>query len=130
MTTRRRPPFSPPAFLALLALTLFFVSPSALIAVEATDQAATIAADRNTAGPCKNAQATMSPTAGDSGNKEQETGKAAPEEKADIRAMKQRYGQDPTGVRARLGMCRGGKGGQGGGPHRRFRGGNRWNPPQ
>ncbi|MGD9949215.1 MAG: hypothetical protein AB7U29_12150 [Desulfobulbus sp.] len=29
----------------------------------------------------------------------------------DLQALRQRYGQDPTGVRARLGMCRRGHGG-------------------
>jgi hypothetical protein len=47
----------------------------------------------------------------------------------DFRAMKRRYGRDATGVRARLGMCRKGENGQSGGPHRRFRGGDRWNTP-
>jgi hypothetical protein len=43
-----------------------------------------------------------------------------------IHAMRQRYGHDPTGVRARLGMCRKGRGGHGKGRHRHFHGGNRW----
>ncbi len=57
-----------------------------------------------------------------------ETTAAPSEETADILTMKQRYGHDPTGVRARLGMCRRGQGrhGHGGGRHRQFRGGNRW----
>lgn len=51
------------------------------------------------------------------------------EEAVDCRAMKRRYNRDATGVRARLGMCRKGKNGQGGGQHRHFRGGDRWNTP-
>jgi hypothetical protein len=47
----------------------------------------------------------------------------------DCRAMKRRYSRDATGVRARLGMCRKGGNGQSGGPHRHFRGGERWNTP-
>ena len=50
-----------------------------------------------------------------------------PDEATEILAMKQRYCQDATGVRARLGLCGKGKGGPGCGQHRRFRGGNRWN---
>lgn len=51
---------------------------------------------------------------------------------SDIQVLKERYGQDPTGVRARLGMCRRGPGGQGmhrgqNGHHRHWRGGERWN---
>lgn len=53
-----------------------------------------------------------------------------PDEAAEILAMKQRYCQDATGARARLGLCGKGKGGPGCGQHRRFRGGNRWNTPQ
>ena len=49
-------------------------------------------------------------------------------EQPDINTMKQRYDQDPTGARARLGMCRKGMRQDGqGGRHRRFRGGHRWN---
>jgi hypothetical protein len=48
------------------------------------------------------------------------------EDTTDILTMKQRYGHDPTGVRARLGMCRKGRYGHGKGRHRHFRGGNRW----
>lgn len=53
-----------------------------------------------------------------------------PDEAAEILAMKLRYCQDATGVRARLGLCGRGKGGPGCGQHGRFRGGNRWNTPQ
>ncbi len=43
-----------------------------------------------------------------------------------IHALRQRYGHDPTGVRARLGMCRRGRDGHGKGRHRHLHGGNRW----
>jgi hypothetical protein len=42
--------------------------------------------------------------------------------------LKHRYPQDPTGARARLGMCRGGEHGQGG-RHRHLHGGPWWNQP-
>jgi len=130
MTTKKRSPLSPLPFLALLALTLFFAFPlpSDLIAAESTVQATSIAADPNTAPPCRAVQESTSPNA--AGDKEQETGTTTPEEEANIRAMNQRYGQDATGVRARLGMCRQGQGGQGRGYRHRFRGGNQWNQPQ
>ncbi|ADW17208.1 hypothetical protein Despr_1036 [Desulfobulbus propionicus DSM 2032] len=67
----------------------------------------------------------------------QEAGNAPPrtdpsESQENIHVLKQRYGQDPTGVRARLGLCRRGHHG-GHGMHRgqacpqqRYRGGERW----
>ncbi|MBV5318669.1 MAG: hypothetical protein JZU50_12780 [Desulfobulbaceae bacterium] len=54
---------------------------------------------------------------------------AAPGETNDLNALRQRYGHDPTGVRARLGLCGRGQGGPGCGQHRRYRGGNQWNTP-
>lgn len=51
------------------------------------------------------------------------------EEPADLEALRQRYNQDPTGVRARLGFCGRGRGGPGCGRHRRGGGGPRWNRP-
>jgi len=59
----------------------------------------------------------------------QETAEAAPGNAADLDATKQRYDRDPTGVRARLGLCGRGKGGPGCGRHRRYHGGNQWNQP-
>lgn len=51
------------------------------------------------------------------------------EEPADLEALRQRYNQDPTGVRARLGFCGRGRGGPGCGRHRYGGGGPRWNRP-
>lgn len=59
-------------------------------------------------------------------DREQQVGTPEKKEGADILTMKQRYRQDPTGVRARLGLCRKGKGGPGNGPPGGFRGGKRW----
>lgn len=50
----------------------------------------------------------------------------------DLQALKQRYPHDPTGVRARLGMCRRGQSGHGphgGGQQRRHRGTEPWDEP-
>ncbi len=62
------------------------------------------------------------------GNEQQQT-KAVPppDETVDMQTLREQYRQDPTGVRARLGMCRQGKNGHGGGRHRRHRGGEQWN---
>ena len=43
--------------------------------------------------------------------------------KEEMRELKAHYRQDPTGVRARLGMCRRGESGGHPGRHRRFHGG-------
>lgn len=51
-----------------------------------------------------------------------------PETIEDGPCLKHRYPQDPTGARARLGMCRRGEHGQGG-RHRRLHGGPWWNQP-
>jgi hypothetical protein len=61
------------------------------------------------------------------GGEQQQAGNGQTEETVDIQTLKQRYNQDSTGVRARLGMCRQGQGGHGGGRHRRHRGGEQWN---
>jgi len=60
---------------------------------------------------------------------EQQPKPLPPETPDDTPSVQQQYPQDPTGVRARLGMCRKGQGGHGGGGHhRRFRGGGmQWN---
>lgn len=50
----------------------------------------------------------------------------------DLQTLKQRYLHDPTGVRARLGMCRRGQDGHGphrGGQQRRHRGAEPWDEP-
>ncbi len=57
------------------------------------------------------------------GNEQQQTKTVPPEETVDMRTLREQYRQDPTGVRARLGMCRRGQGGHGGGHHRHYRGG-------
>lgn len=46
-----------------------------------------------------------------------------------FRTLKQRYRQDPTGVRARLGMCRRGQDDHGGWRHRHRHGGEQWQNP-
>jgi hypothetical protein len=53
---------------------------------------------------------------------------APPDTIEDGPCLKHRYPQDPTGARARLGMCRRGEHGQGG-RHRRPHGGPWWNQP-
>lgn len=53
---------------------------------------------------------------------------APPDTIEDGPCLKHRYPQDPTGARARLGMCRRGEHGQGG-RHRRLHGGPWWNQP-
>ncbi len=78
--------------------------------------------------------------AADSSGQEQATAPAAsaagqppeplpPETADDTTSVQRQYPEDPTGVRARLGLCRKGQDGPGGGGHhRRFRGGGmRWN---
>jgi hypothetical protein len=52
-----------------------------------------------------------------------------PREQQELQALRQRYRQDPTGVRARLGMCRRGQGGHGGGHYRHRHGDERWPTP-
>ena len=61
------------------------------------------------------------------GNEQQQTKAVPPDETVDMQTLREQYRQDPTGVRARLGMCRKGQGGHGGGCHRRHRGGEQWN---
>jgi len=61
------------------------------------------------------------------GGEQQQAGNGQTEETVDIQTLKQRYNRDSTGVRARLGMCRQGQGGHGGGRHRHHRGGEQWN---
>lgn len=60
---------------------------------------------------------------------EQQSEPLPPETADDTTSVQRQYPEDPTGVRARLGMCRKGQGGHGGGGHhRRFRGGGmQWN---
>lgn len=48
---------------------------------------------------------------------EQPAKPAAPQDEEDLRVLRQRYGQDRTGVRARIGMCRRGHGGGHGNGH-------------
>jgi hypothetical protein len=56
---------------------------------------------------------------------EQQPKPLPPEVPDDTPSVQQQYPQDPTGVRARLGMCRKGQGGHGGGGHHhRFRRGD------
>lgn len=52
-----------------------------------------------------------------------------PEERETFRHLKQRYRNDATGVRARLGMCRCEPAEPCGGRHRRHRGGGQWSTP-
>lgn len=108
----------------LLLLTLFL--PLGLQAAEPGDRAAPEAAAPSQAGTAPPAEAVSPNQALDEGATPPASGDQT-EEKATFQAMKQRYRQDPTGVRARLGMCRRGQDGHGGGPHRRHRGGEQWN---
>jgi len=59
----------------------------------------------------------------------QESTEATPGNIDDLDATKQRYDRDPTGARARLGLCGRGKGGPGCGRHRGHHGGNQWRQP-
>lgn len=119
-----KPPRGNNPLLVLLLLTLCL--PLGLQAAEPGDRATPEAAAPSQAGAAPPAEAVSPSPALDEGatppaNNDQT------EERATFQAMKQRYRQDPTGVRARLGMCRKGQAGHGGGPHRRHRGGEQWN---
>lgn len=59
---------------------------------------------------------------------EQPSSDGSPDAGEDVQSLKQRYPHDPTGVRARLCMCRRGEQGHDGRRHR-FHGGQRWNQP-
>jgi len=92
-------------FLLLLAVLL----PFGLRAAETGERAAFTAqaapaADAAVPSPAP-AEATPQPAAGQ------------PDEEEAFQALKHRYRQDPTGVRARLGLCRRGQGERGGGHH-------------
>ena len=110
--------------LVLLLLTLCL--PLGLQAAEPGDRVTPEAAASSQAGTAPPAEALSPLPAVDEGATPPASGRQS-EERATFQAMKQRYRQDPTGVRARLGMCRRGQEGHGGGPHRRHRGGEQWN---
>ena len=81
------------------------------------------AAEGNAGASAENKVTATAPT----GNEQQQTKAVPPDETVDMQTLREQYRQDPTGVRARLGMCRKGQGGHGGGRHRRHRGGEQWN---
>lgn len=111
-----KPPRGNNPLLVLLLLTLCL--PLGLQAAEPGDRVTPEAAAPSQTGTAPPAldEGPTPPASGD------QTG-----EQAAFQAMKKRYRQDPTGVRARLGMCRRGQAGHDGGPHRRHRGGEQWN---
>lgn len=120
-----QPPRGNTSFIILLLLTLCL--PLGLQAAEPGDRATPEAAAPSQAGTAPlPAEAVPPPPALDEGTTPPASG-GQTEERAAFQAMKQRYRQDPTGVRARLGMCRRGQAWQDGGPHRRHRGGEQWN---
>lgn len=100
--------------LALLALLLLACCPPHLQAAEAEPQqsaTASAAPSEQATRPAPNCPAAHPPTAD-----AQQTQQADTDNEDDLHTLRQRYRHDPTGVRARLGMCRRGQGG-GYGPH-------------
>lgn len=124
--------------LALLALLLLACCPpQPLQAAEAEPQqsATTSAAPAEQATrPGPNCPAAYPPTADAQQAQQADAGQ---DNEAELQTLRQRYRHDPTGVRARLGMCRRGQGGgygphggrHGGGQQRRQRGIEPWTAP-
>jgi hypothetical protein len=106
----------------LLLLLLAFSLPLLLRAAETDNRAPS---EAPVAYPPANSATSVTPVP--DGAEQQQADNGQTEETVDIQTLKQRYNQDSTGVRARLGMCCKGKGGHGGGRHRRHRGGEQWN---
>jgi len=111
---------------------LLYILVLALALLLGTETAATADQDSSTPTPAATTQGRIPPCAAEKSPLIRPAAEAEAvgqsDEAVDFRAMKRRYGRDATGVRARLGMCRKGNG-QSGGPHRHFRGGDRWNSP-
>lgn len=123
------------ALLALLLLTC--CPPWRLQAAEAEPQqsaTASPAPSEQAPRPAPNCPAAYPPTA--DGQQTQQADSVQDNED-DLQTLRQRYRHDPTGVRARLGMCRRGQGGghgphggrHGGGQQRRQRWVEPWNAP-
>ncbi len=111
-----KPQPHPTNILALLALLLLACCPPHLQAAEAEPQqsaTASPAPSEQATRPAPNCPAAHPPTA--DGQQTQQADSVQDNED-DLQTLRQRYRHDPTGVRARLGMCRRGQGG-GYGPH-------------
>jgi|GEM_PF-3178657 len=120
---------TPLLLILVLALTLLLGPGPAATADQDGTTATPAATPRERIPPCAADESPPARPAADAEAVESEASEGQPDEAVDFRAMKRRYGRDATGVRARLGMCRKGGNGQNGGPHRHFRGGERWNTP-
>jgi hypothetical protein len=107
-------------FLLLLAFSL----PLLLYAAETDNRAPS---EAPVAYPSVTSAPSVTPVPDEGEQRQADNGQT--EETVDIQTLKQRYNQDSTGVRARLGMCRQGQGGHGGGRHHRYRGGEQWTTP-
>ncbi|WP_319588405.1 hypothetical protein [uncultured Desulfobulbus sp.] len=105
-----------------LLLLLAFSLPLLLLAAKADNRAPS---EAPVAYPPANSESSVTPVP--DGGEQQQADNGQTEETVDIQTLKQRYNQDSTGVRARLGMCRQGQNGHGGGRHCRHRGGEQWN---
>lgn len=102
--------------LALLALLLLACCPPHLQAAEAEPQqsaTASPAPSEQATRPGPNCPAAYPPTADAQQSQQADTEQ---DNEDNLQTLRQRYRHDPTGVRARLGMCRRGQGG-GYGPH-------------
>jgi len=118
--------------LLVLLILLSCVCPWHTQADEAASPAAAAPAAAQT--PCPVAAPCWREAAAD--DRDPSAGQDADGTNADLQTLRQRYLQDPTGVRARLGMCRRGRDGHGphGGPHRgghqrRHRWAESWDEP-
>lgn len=111
-----KPQPHPTNILALLALLLLACCPPHLQAAEAEPQqsaTASAAPSEQAARPAPNCPAAHPPTADAQQTQQADT---VQDNEAELQTLRQRYRHDPTGVRARLGVCRRGQGG-GYGPH-------------